>query len=249
MFIAQLRRSLKPALFVVAILVAIAVAGCGLIDEPAPGDDVVADASGAPLHATAEKKALFQSMHNQVTMVFIDQPRFGGGRMFVPSPEHDIVHAPKANAGQTPQRGVANAGQKPPHSNFKKGVEGLGLNYWFADDPVEPLLFRRVQLVGLVKHATPVAYESDNVAMGTDTADIPTRSLDAFESRGLEKLKGGEDLYIEKLSTGKVRVFGPIYAGAKCVACHAQTGQMLGAFSYTFDIGQPKANAGVEPQP
>ena len=211
MFIATIRRCLKSSLLGVGLLAG--TAGCGLIDPPPPAEEVLADESGDPVQRAVEQKARLQWMHDQVTMVFIGQPQFGIRRIAVPSPDNDIVQGPKTPVVQNqPQRGVT-AGVQTPHGNFKTGVEGLGLNEWFSNDPVEPLSFRQVRLVGLVMHADPVIYESDDVAMGTDTVKIPTRPLDAFESRGLQKLKEGEDLYTEKLSTDKMRVLGPIYAG------------------------------------
>ncbi len=231
MSIAQLRRRLQFSVLGTGLLAGIV--GCGSMDEPPVAGEAVPDDRGTALQPSAEQKARLQWMHDQVTLAFINQYRSGGWNW--PSLDSDIVHAQKPDSTTNPHRKVPNEWDTTPRGGFKKEVEGLG-----SDCRLAPLLFRNVQLVGLLRPATPVVYKTDDVTMGTEMADVPTRPLDAFETRGLKKLKAGEDLSFEKLKTGQLRVLGPIYAGGMCIGCHSQPGEMLGAFSYTFDTGSPK---------
>ena len=253
MSITQLRCHFKLSLLGFGLLAGIA--GCGLIHQPPVAEEAVSDARGAPVRPSAEHKARLQLLHDQTTMVFIKQPGVGAPRMGRWSrPDYDIVHAQKPDYTKNPHRDVPEWFQPPDETpldkeirmfrgNFKNQVKQLSRDIIF-----EPLQFRQVQLVGLARPANPVVYETDDVTMGTEMTNVSTRPLDAFETWGLKKLKTGEDLYIAKLNTGKLRILGPIYAGAMCIGCHSQPGEMLGAFSYTFDVGPPKAKApGVAP--
>ena len=120
----------------------------------------------------------------------------------------------------------------------------MAISPWSETESFEPWEMRTVQLVGLVKHPGPVAYETDEVTMPRGVGEIPTRAVDAFELRALKKLREGEDLYAEVISGQKARTLGPIYAGAKCLSCHAVIGELLGAFSYTYNIGKPAGPVG-----
>jgi len=96
--------------------------------------------------------------------------------------------------------------------------------------------------MGIAKHPEPVVF--DIVAsMPKDTK--PIRPLDAFERRGLAKLREESGKHVEKVN-GQIRMLAPIYAGAACVHCHPQPGELLGAFSYKFDLGPPTP---AKPQP
>jgi len=63
----------------------------------------------------------------------------------------------------------------------------------------EPSAAYRVEtldLVSLLLHDKPVAYVSANLPRMDELKKAPTRPLDRFETGGLEKLRGGEDLVV-----------------------------------------------------
>jgi hypothetical protein len=94
---------------------------------------------------------------------------------------------------------------------------------------------RKVQLVGLSQNPQPVVYNTNQVPGMKSVKDSPTRELDQFEASALESLRSGEKLKIEKHGK-QMRMMGPIFAGKRCATCHEQTGQMLGAFTYTLEL-------------
>jgi hypothetical protein len=104
----------------------------------------------------------------------------------------------------------------------------------FRDAPFTPEHWRvvRLELVGLLKHEEPVAYVSANLPRMDELSNAPTRPLDAFEKKGLEGLRGGEDLMVQK-GADRMRMLGSLRAAQQCVRCHrVQRGELLGAFSY-----------------
>jgi hypothetical protein len=91
-----------------------------------------------------------------------------------------------------------------------------------------------LDLVGLVVHADPVAYVSDNLPRMDELRSAPTRSLDDFEAAGLVELRRGEDLYVRD-GTDARRMLGAVRGVKQCLPCHGgERGDLLGAFSYTF---------------
>jgi hypothetical protein len=89
-----------------------------------------------------------------------------------------------------------------------------------------------VDLVGLLLHDEPVAYVSANLPNMDELRGAPTRTLDVFEGDGLETLRNGEDLVVERTPT-RMRMLGSIRAATQCVQCHGcERGDLLGAFSY-----------------
>ena len=257
MSISQLRRFFSPTR-VGILLFAGFVAGCGLVDEPPPHDETTAsvdtsDATGAPLPLDDRRKQSLELTHKRVTRIFLDQPRFGSGRLVREYyPDADIVQAPTnvVSPFNTVGQAVPPAA-KPPHASFQKRVADLRNSGEFGFHQDDSWEFSRVQLIGLAKHPQPVAFEADKAPDAKDVSEIPTRSLDAFELRGLAKLRAGENLYVEQHPGDKARVLGPIYAGASCVSCHQKTGELLGAFSYTFNTGkiavQPAGGVAIPP--
>ena len=163
-------------------------------------------------------------------------------------------------------------GTKPAamHYPVQDMMDGWGLGQIPTEDKKEQWKLRKVHLVGLVKNPEPVVYLTDKAAglkppedfpgavrrRPPEAAnkvpdmkpadDVPTRALDAFEKAALESLRGGEDLKAEKRGK-QLRALGPIYAGAACVKCHDQKGQMLGAFTYTLER-VPAPPEAVEPE-
>ncbi len=90
----------------------------------------------------------------------------------------------------------------------------------------------RVELVGLLKHADPVVYQSERLPAMADVKDAPTRSLDAFETAGLEAIQRGEDGFAGRRGD-EVRFVGAVRSANACVGCHGgERGDLLGAFSY-----------------
>jgi hypothetical protein len=91
-----------------------------------------------------------------------------------------------------------------------------------------------VDLVSLLCHAEPVAYVSADLPRMEELKVAPTRTLDAFESSGLARLRAGEFLVVGG-GNGQLRILGAIRAVRQCVACHGcERGDLLGAFAYTL---------------
>ena len=244
----------RAALF----LAGLAAVGCGVVNDPAPPSTEpeateATEVIGEPVGGL--RRDALAKTHARVTQLFINQPSFGGGRMFIEYfPDADVVRS-SASIAQRPEIAILRASpvrhkDAPPHVSFQKRAAAMANQGWFHFEDAELWEFKTVQLVGLVKHPGPVAYETDEVTMPKGVGEIPTRTLDAFEVRALRKLREGEDLYAEAIPGQRARAMGPIYAGAKCVSCHANAGELLGAFSYTYDIGPAVAKpAGVATPP
>lgn len=187
-------------------------------------------------------------MHEHTVGVFIEGQGFGKGRMM--SNFTDIISAPRTRSGNNDdEQGpfapyVRVAGKGKVHN----GVQSTDTNgsLWNGNlrtnDGSEMWTVRTVYLLGLVKQPRAVVYLTDQVPKMKDGEGIPTRELDTFEKTALEKLKGGENLVVEK-NDKTIRVLGPIYAGKSCVKCHEQKGQLLGAFTYQLER-VPVANQG-----
>lgn len=104
--------------------------------------------------------------------------------------------------------------------------------------PKETWEVRRLELVGLLLHDSPIVYLSRNLPRMDQVRETPTRLLDSFEAAGLETLRGGEDLFFGSAS-GTVRMLGALRATKQCVECHGgERGDLLGAFSYTLRRGE-----------
>ncbi|MDB2687222.1 hypothetical protein N9Y42_08410 [Mariniblastus sp.] len=94
----------------------------------------------------------------------------------------------------------------------------------------------QLQLVSLLMHDQPVVYVADELPnMDTlSSANAETRSLNAFETDGLEKLQAGESMHIQA-TRNRIEMMGAVRAGVTCRQCHAvQENELLGAFSYEF---------------
>jgi hypothetical protein len=91
-----------------------------------------------------------------------------------------------------------------------------------------------LELVSLLLHDVPKVYVTMNLPRMDKIRDIPTRSLDLFETTGLAKLQAGEDLFIRVLPRG-IRMLGAVRSVKQCVECHGgERGDLLGAFSYSL---------------
>ena len=68
--------------------------------------------------------------------------------------------------------------------------------------------------------------------------EVPIRALDDFERDNLRLMWRGEDLAVE-MKGERMRVLGSIRATKQCLSCHdAHRGDLLGAFSYHFDVAR-----------
>ncbi|GEM_PF-4666470 len=94
---------------------------------------------------------------------------------------------------------------------------------------------KSVDMIGLVKSATPVVYVSEKVAEMHGTGEVPTRPLDEFELAGLHALAKGDNLF-GRSRDGAIRLLGAVRAETSCIACHEdkKEGDLLGAFSYVL---------------
>jgi hypothetical protein len=107
--------------------------------------------------------------------------------------------------------------------------------------PPERLTLETVDLVGLLRHAEPLAYVSADLPRMDELRTAPTRPLDAFESAALKRILEGEDLITADVGA-HVRMLGSIRTVKQCVQCHGgERGDLLGAFSYTFRRDDPGA--------
>jgi hypothetical protein len=227
------------------------LSAAGLVALVVPGPTSLS-AAPAPVPTPTEplsdsEKATLTRMHRDAVEVFIDRPGFGVRRLLLPL--EDVVKAPKTQ----PKKDATDKDQPPAapvaaRETDKAGKEAhyavqdvigssdplVGGRQYVTDDLKEEWKVRKAQLVGLVKHKEPVVYLAEKVPDMKEAKDVPTRDLDAFEKAALEAIRGGDNLKAEK--NGKeMRALGPIYAGQRCLVCHATKGELLGAFSYQLE--------------
>jgi hypothetical protein len=110
------------------------------------------------------------------------------------------------------------------------------------NEPPAPWRVVRLELVGLLKHAVPVAYVSQNLPRMDELQGAPTRPLDQFEEQSLERLKSDEDVVIED-TPDRIRMVGSLRAARQCLDCHSVSrGALLGAFSYELaPVARPRS--------
>jgi hypothetical protein len=97
-----------------------------------------------------------------------------------------------------------------------------------------PLKVQSVELVSLLVHSKPAAYDSVLLPRMDELHGVPTRPLDRFEQFALEALREGEDIVACRVDDG-ARMLGAIRSVGQCVDCHGgRQGDMLGAFSYAL---------------
>lgn len=95
----------------------------------------------------------------------------------------------------------------------------------------------RLELVGLLRHESPVVYVSAKLPLMDELRDAPTRPLDPFEQTALAALRGGADSHTADGPDG-LRFLGAIRSTKQCVECHGgERGALLGAFSYHLRPG------------
>jgi hypothetical protein len=100
----------------------------------------------------------------------------------------------------------------------------------------KPWRLVRLELVSLLLEDQPRVYVTPALPRMQDVCAVPTRSLDAFETAGLEKLQEGDDLFIRDMADG-VRMLGAIRSARQCLTCHGgERGALLGAFTYALQF-------------
>ena len=94
-----------------------------------------------------------------------------------------------------------------------------------------PYALTRLELIGIARHATPVAFVIDTHTDRSRAAQ--TRALTTFEARALTVLRSGDTTTAQTTASGRL-VAGAIRATSECLGCHAtfREGELLGAFSY-----------------
>jgi hypothetical protein len=114
--------------------------------------------------------------------------------------------------------------------------------------PLETLRYRlkSLELVGIAKHATPVAFV---IGSHIDRSGAEhTRPLNRFEQRALSGLRSANEVVGQTTRSGR-DVVGAIRATGECISCHATStvGDLLGAFSYRLErLAEPPRHDGVQ---
>jgi Protein of unknown function (DUF3365) len=100
-------------------------------------------------------------------------------------------------------------------------------------------------LVGILEREKPVVYF---VKSAERAQKLNERSLDAFESYALTRLKAGEKLVVWERSA-LLRYMGAIRAEVSCLSCHkdSNVGDVLGAFTYTYRKTGVSGSAKMDP--
>jgi hypothetical protein len=98
---------------------------------------------------------------------------------------------------------------------------------------------RQMELVSLLKHDPPVAYEDRQpIMMNAPLREPrPTRSLNEMEVASLEALEDGKDrVFSWDSSEERLQMLGAIRAKDSCLKCHeVKRGDLLGAFTYWIE--------------
>ncbi len=92
----------------------------------------------------------------------------------------------------------------------------------------------RMELIGLLKHATPVSYVSPNVPKMNELKNVPTAPLNSFEQGAIDRLRSNlEEDAVVKDGKDEIQIVGALRASEKCRGCHAvKRGELLGALTY-----------------
>jgi len=100
---------------------------------------------------------------------------------------------------------------------------------------VERWAVRKVELIGLLVHESPVVYLNPDGKLPTMAVvkEAKTRGLTEFESNGLKDLSAGKEVVSVDAATNQVRMVGAIRMAGACMKCHeGERGDLLGAFTY-----------------
>ncbi len=194
------------------------------------------------------RSLLLKRLHEEKIGLFLNSPGFGLGRMNGRPTEHELylpdweVPKPWVQASDPVSNWSTRKDWNDHHyRNVFDFLSPEGFGYFKDREHVAGFQAHRfasspgvdsIELVGLLLHEKPVAYVSDELPRMDQLRMGPTRPLNDFESVGLAKLRKGEDLVVESMSS-KMRMLGSIRSTKQCLECHGgQRGDLLGAFSY-----------------
>lgn len=156
-------------------------------------------------------------MHREARRSFLAPEAFG----YVQDLDHVAGFEPHAFRG--PFQGILGEPSAPP--------EG----YWWVTT---------LQLVSLLKHTPPQVYETEQLPDMSRLGDVPTRSLDEFESKAVAGLRSQE--IVTEIGPNRIDMLGALRATKACLECHqGNEGTLLGAFRYVLTRYRPIA----EPKP
>lgn len=102
---------------------------------------------------------------------------------------------------------------------------------------------KEFELVSLLKHDPPVAYQNRAHTAGMAMADrqqFQTRPLNDIETDSLENLRGGSERVVAwNERESRLQMLGAIRAKDQCLKCHdVKRGELLGAFTYWIEADQ-----------
>ncbi len=138
---------------------------------------------------------------------------------------------------ESPGRGAARTVQPPM---WERQLMSVALPV--AGSPSAIYQREQFSLVGLLNHATPMAYMTAASPHSPPIrGPLPMRAPDSFESGALARLRGGETLVTTQEPDGAWRMLGAVRARPDCIQCHDDNreGDLLGAFSYRLVPATP----------
>jgi hypothetical protein len=133
---------------------------------------------------------------------------------------HDMYTRRFANA-----RGFGLARMPQPGMTDRSGVLDTGRIRYALDS---------IELVGLLKPGTPIAYVPDLHTERPSAADFKSRPLTEAEDAAIAAFRQGRDIVSTRDASGALLCVGALRAKESCVGCHQdkKAGDLLGAFSY-----------------
>lgn len=226
----------------------------------------------------AEKRKVFQDIHERVIHTFAMSPSFGVSR--VPLTFAALSRSKHANSREQSKFEVdfVELPLSISEVDYLPVPTFVGFSEWLLDSiyrfvPVESLGFqavddrvagffahgrkdyarppdgwnekavkeyekyrvKRLELISLLLHETPVAYAGNSLPAMEQVTSLKTRALDSFETMGLLKLQSGEDLYVKEYK-GRTLILGALRNAKQCQSCHqGESGRLLGAFRYDLE--------------
>jgi hypothetical protein len=217
-------------------------------------------------YRNSTRERMLRDLHERQVREFTSSPGFGISRLFLPA-EWGLRLRERPGVPDQPRPGSPPATGPSPSATDESDLlvmhdagiidfaNPLGFGYVkdrrhvagfsphaFSDVPARAKHWRveRLDLIGLLLHPEPVAYVSEKLPAMDELRGAPTRSLDAFETAGLEAIRTGQTMHVGT-DDSRVRMVGAIRSAKQCVDCHGgQRGDLLGAFSYTLgSTGSP----------
>jgi len=91
-----------------------------------------------------------------------------------------------------------------------------------------------IELIGLLKPSTPVAYVPGLHSEEPSAADFKSRPLTDVENAAVAAFRKGRDIVSTSDASGALLCVGALRAKDSCIGCHQdkKAGDLLGAFSY-----------------